>query len=214
MISDGDYDEAYSITPIAETIEKVRNYRINSKDKTLHIQANKPYQFREFFECNKDSLVVPIVSSERRDIIPMAFVPDKTIVPNSAQVVYDANNTVFAILASKMHNLWVRKTAGRLENRYRYSIFLCYNTFPFPSISEAQKAELSERAQEVLDWRDEHYDMTLGEMYNPETMPEDLREVHCRLDLAVERCYRPEPFASDEERLECLFKLYVKMTKK
>ena len=69
-------------------------------------------------------------------------------------------------------------------------------------------------AQDVLDLREEHFDMTLGEMYNPETMPEDLKEAHHALDLAVERCYRSEPFTSDEERLECLFKLYVKMTKK
>ena len=79
---------------------------------------------------------------------------------------------------------------------------------------EAQKAELEKRAQEVLDVRDQHFDMTLGEQYNPETMPETLKEAHHRLDLAVERCYRPEPFSSDEERLECLFKLYAKMTKK
>ena len=69
-------------------------------------------------------------------------------------------------------------------------------------------------AQEVLDVRDQHFDMTPGEMYNPESMPEDLKEVHHRLDLAVDRCYRSEPFSSDEERLECLFKLYAKMTKK
>lgn len=113
-----------------------------------------------------------------------------------------------------MHNLWVRKNAGRLENRFRYSIFLCYNTFPFPSINEIHKLELKNLAQEILDIREEHFDMTLGEMYNPETMPDDLKDVHHRLDLAVERCYRLEPFTSDEERLECLFKLYVKMTKK
>ena len=109
---------------------------------------------------------------------------------------------------------WVSKVAGRIKTDYRYSIQLVYNTFPFPTISETQKAELAELAQEVLDLREEHFDMTLGEMYNPETMPEDLREAHRRLDLAVEHCYRTEPFASDEERLECLFKLYVKMTKK
>ena len=109
---------------------------------------------------------------------------------------------------------WVKTVGGRLKTDYRYSAQLCYNTFPFPTISEAQKAELASLAQDVLDLREEHFDMTLGEMYNPETMPEDLKEAHHRLDLAVEHCYRPEPFTSDEERLECLFKLYVKMTKK
>ena len=213
-IDDVDLDFAYSIKPISEAIENVRNYRINSKDKTLHAQANKPHQFREFFECNENSLVIPIVSSERREIIPISFVPNGTIVPNSAQVIYKANKIVFCILTSKMHNLWVRKNAGRLKTDYRYSAQLCYNTFPFPAISELQKVELEELAQEVLDIRDEHFDMTLGEMYNPKTMPDDLKDAHHRLDLAVERCYRLEPFTSDEERLECLFNLYVKMTKK
>ena len=100
-----------------------------------------------------------------------------------------------------------------MKTDYRYSATLCYNTFPFPKIGESQKAELEELAQDVLDIREEYFDITLGEMYNPESMPDDLREAHHRLDLAVEQCYRPEPFASDEERLEYLFKLYVKMTK-
>ena len=101
----------------------------------------------------------------------------------------------------------VKKTFNSVDN-------VCYNTFPFPSISETQKKELERLAQEVLDVRDQHFDMTPGEMYNPESMPEDLKEVHHRLDLAVDRCYRSEPFSSDEERLECLFMLYAKMTKK
>ena len=158
--------------------------------------------------------IIPAVSSERREYIPIGFLPAGTVVSNSAFAIYDAPLWLFAILTSKMHMAWVKTVGGRLETRYRYSAQLCYNTFPFPAIGEAQKAELTELAQDVLDLRDEHFDMTLGEMYNPETMPEDLREAHHRLDLAVERCYRPEPFASDEERLECLFKLYVKMTKK
>lgn len=113
-----------------------------------------------------------------------------------------------------MHNLWVRAVGGSLETRIRYSATLCYNTFPFPKLTQADKVLLSEIAQKILDIRDENFDMTLGEMYNPESMPEDLREAHHQLDLAVERIYRPEPFKSDEERLAHLFKLYAKMTKK
>lgn len=90
-ISDEDLEEAEKIMPIKNAIDKCREYRINSKDKTLHVQAEKAHQMREFFECNEMSLVIPIVSSESREYIPMNFVPDKTIVPNSAQVIYDAN---------------------------------------------------------------------------------------------------------------------------
>ena len=112
-----------------------------------------------------------------------------------------------------MHNLWVRAVGGRLKTDIRYSATLCYNTFPFPRLTAEQKAELEALAQEVLNMRDENCHLTLGEMYNPESMPADLREAHRRLDLAVERIYRPEPFTSDEERLEHLFRLYAKMTK-
>ena len=212
-ISDEDLDKAKEIPQIRTAIDNTYNYRINSKDVTLHAQANKSHQFREFFSCGKSSLVIPIVSSERREIIPIAFVPEHTIVPNSAQVIYDANLLVFALINSRLHNVWVRATAGRLENRFRYSIFLCYNTYPVPKLTTSEKEELERLAQNILNIRDENFDMTLGEMYNPETMPEELRDAHHQLDLAVERIYRPEPFTSDEERLEHLFKLYAKMTK-
>lgn len=121
---------------------------------------------------------------------------------------------LFAILTSKMHNIWVRTVGGALETRIRYTNTLCYNTFPFPKINEEQKAKLTALAENILLIRENHTEMTLGEMYNPESMPMDLKWAHQALDIAVEQCYRPEPFTSDEERLEHLFKLYEKMTKK
>ena len=101
---------------------------------------------------------------------------------------------------------------GSLESRLRYSASLCYNTFPFPNLREHQKETLSGLAKEIFLVRAEHTEMTLGDMYNPENFPDDLREAHHALDLAVERCYREKPFESDEERLEFLFKQYVKLT--
>ncbi|MCF2580858.1 type IIL restriction-modification enzyme MmeI, partial [Bacteroides caecigallinarum] len=173
-----------------------------------------PYKFGEIRYKETECIIIPAVSSERREYIPIGFLNSGTVVSNSAFAIYDAPLWLFSILTSKMHMAWVKIIGGRLETRYRYSAQLCYNTFPFPSISEIQKKELEELAQCILDIRDQHFDMTLGEMYNPETMPEDLKEVHHNLDVAVERCYRQEPFSSDEERLEYLFKLYAKMTKK
>ena len=211
-ISDEDLEEAEKIMPIKNAIDKCREYRINSKDKTLHVQAEKAHQMREFFECNEMSLVIPIVSSESREYIPMNFVPDKTIVPNSAQVIYDANLFVFGILTSKMHILWTKHNAGRLDNRIRYSIFLCYNTFPFPSISDTKKSEIEEAATNVLLARENYPEKTLADLYDPEKMPEDLRAAHEELDAIVESCYPGAPFPNDEARLECLFKLYEKMT--
>lgn len=210
-ISDANLEFAQSIPEVNSAIDKCYEYRINSKDKTLHSQAARSHQFREFFECNDNSLLIPIVSSENRTYIPIGFVDKDTIVPNSAQVIYDANIFIFGILTSKMHNLWVKYTAGRLENRFRYSIFLCYNTFPFPIIPDSKKHEVERYALELLTARQNHCEKTLAELYDPDKMPIGLKQAHKELDLAIERCYRSKPFESDEERLEYLFKLYEQM---
>jgi hypothetical protein len=106
---------------------------------------------------------------------------------------------------------WLRAVAGRLKSDYRYSTALCYNTFPFPSITENQKNDLEKHVYKVLEERENHSEKTLAQLYDPEKMPNGLREAHHQLDLAVERCYRSKPFESDEERLEYLFKLYEQM---
>ena len=173
-----------------------------------------PNQFAYVSYKPTDAIIIPSVSSERREYIPMGYVDKDTIISNLAFAIYDAEKWLFALLTSKMHNLWVRAVGGSLETRIRYSATLCYNTFPFPKLTAAEKEELERLAQNILNIRDENFDMTLGEMYNPETMPDELRDAHHQLDLAVERIYRSEPFTSDEERLEHLFKLYSKMTKK
>lgn len=215
-IDDVDFSEAYSIPPIRDRIERNRIYRQNGSAEAKRL-AERPHQFREHYhisERSKEKILVPRVSSERREYIPIGYVDKDTIISDSAFAVYDAEKWLFALLTSKMHNLWVRAVGGRLKTDIRYSATLCYNTFPFPKLTEAQKKELSILADNIITVREENYFLTLGEMYNPETMPEDLRQAHHQLDLAVERIYRPEPFASDEERLAHLFKLYAKMTKK
>ncbi len=209
---DKDENEYLKIPDIKQRIDDLRIIREKSSRPQL---ATTPHMFAQITQPMGISFVlIPRHSSENRDYIPIGYLQENNIAHDSCLVLGTNDISLFAILTSKMHMAWVKTVGGRLKTDYRYSAQLCYNTFPFPTIGEAQKAELTELAQDVLDLRDEHFDMTLGEMYNPETMPEDLREAHHRLDLAVERCYRPEPFASDEERLECLFKLYVKMTKK
>ena len=211
-------DESFAIAlkneELHRRIEKCKTMRLNSKKGATRKLAAFPYKFGEIRYKESECIIIPAVSSERREYIPIGYLKAGVVVSNSAFAVYDAPLWLFSILTSKMHMAWVKTIGGRLETRYRYSAQLCYNTFPFPSINDAQREELEALAQEVLDIRDQHFDMTLGEMYNPESMPEDLREAHQRLDLAVDSYYRPEPFASDEERLECLFKLYTKMIKK
>lgn len=130
----------------------------------------------------------------------------------SAFAVYNATPKDFGIITSRQHMIWVKATSGKLESRIRYSAQLCYNTFPFPKISAEKKAEIEAAAEDVLVTREFYPDKTLAELYDPDKMPQDLREAHEKLDDIVESCYPGYPFASDEARLECLFKLYEKMT--
>jgi hypothetical protein len=110
-----------------------------------------------------------------------------------------------------MHMTWVRAVAGRLKTDYRYSSALCYNTFPFPDISESQKTALEDHVFQVLDEREQHPEKTMAQLYDPDKMPEGLLQAHHEMDLAVEGCYRSRPFKNDEERLEYLFKFYEEM---
>jgi hypothetical protein len=156
---------------------------------------------------------MPSTSSERREYIPIGFLDKDTITKNSAYVIYDAEPYLFGIITSKMHMIWVKTVAGRLKSDYRYSSNLCYNTFPFPNISQKQKDEITELVFGILDEREKHSEKTLAQLYDPDKMPEGLRKAHHILDRAIEQCYRTKPFETDEERLEYLFKMYEEMTK-
>ena len=111
-----------------------------------------------------------------------------------------------------MHMVWVRAVAGRLKTDYRYSSAICYNNFPFPDINAEQKRKLEGKAEAVLRTREHHHEKTIAQLYDPDTMPNELLAAHRALDNAVEQCYRAKPFANDEERLEYLFALYEQMT--
>lgn len=207
---------AESIPPIKARIDATEHFRRYESKDGISL-ADRPHQFREHYvitENSKNKIIIPSVSSERREYIPIGFVDKDTVISNLAFALYNAEKWLFALLTSKMHNLWVRAVGGSLETRIRYSATLCYNTFPFPKLTGTQKEELERLAQNIINIRDENFDITLGDMYNPETMPDALREAHHQLDLTVERIYRTALFTTDEERLEHLFKLYSKTTKK
>ena len=176
-IDDEKLHEALEIKEIASRIEKVRQMRLNSRDEGARKLAQRAHQFREHPELS-ECIIIPRHSSERREFIPIGYLEAGTVVADSAFAIYEAPLWLFGILTSKMHMAWVKTVGGRLKTDYRYSAQLCYNTYPFPAINETQKQELEKLAQEVLDVRDQHFDMALSEMYNPESMPEDLKEVH------------------------------------
>lgn len=190
----------------------VQKYRESSKAPSTKAYADKPNVFVQNTFENKSFIFIPEVSSERRLYIPMGYISNGTVTSNKGFSIYGGELWLLGILSSNMHMVWVRTVCGKLESRLSYSSNLCYNNFPFPHLSNVQKEALTELAREIILIRAEHTEMTLGEMYNPENFPEDLRDAHHALDLAVERCYREKPFESDEERLEFLFKQYVKLT--
>lgn len=128
--------------------------------------------------------------------------------------IYDAQPWLFGVIHSKMHMVWIDTVGGKLETRYRYSAKLCYNTFPFPDISVKQKENLNLYVFGILDERSKYPEKTMAWLYDPKTMPLGLKKAHKELDEAVERCYRLQPFSTDTERLEYLFKLYEEMQKK
>lgn len=212
-ITDETLSLAKSIPEINERLDKVAMFRKSSKADSTVLYADRPHLFKQRAHKDSISIIVPSVSSERRNYIPIGLLDGGTIISNAAQAIYNADTFILGIISSRMHVIWVESIGGKLKSDYRYSI-LCYNSFPFPEISEEKKKEIEEAAEEVLCVRAEHSEKTLAEMYDPEKMPADLRAAHHTLDLIVESCYRKDPFTSDEERLEHLFKLYEKMTTK
>ena len=211
-IPDNEKEIANSIPSIKMRIEKVRDMRLASPKVATQEFAKTPHRFVEIrYKKSETTIIVPNVSSERREYVPIGFLDGDTIIANSASAIYDAEPWIFALVTSKMHMTWMRTVAGRLKTDYRYSSALVYNTFPFPDINEKYKEQLSEHVFNILDEREQHSEKTLAQLYDPNKMPEGLREAHHNLDLAIEQCYRKKPFTSDEERLEYLFGLYEEM---
>jgi len=159
-------------------------------------------------------LAIPEVSSERREYVPIGWLEPPIIPSNLVRVLVGATPWHFAILTSRMHMAWLRQIGGRLESRYRYSIGLVYNTFPWPDASAAQAAEVERLGQAVLEARalPKNVAASLADLYDPDFMPPELRRAHRELDATVDRLYRRAAFGSDRERVEHLFTLYRHLT--
>ncbi len=204
-------EDAKSIPPIKERTDKLYKFRSESKAKSTRDYAPLDYRFRQISFKETNGIVVPRVSSERRFYIPLAYVDSNTVVSDATNIIYDAEPWLFAIITSKLHMVWMRSISGKLKTDYRYSSSLVYNTFPFPEITILRKEELTQCTFRILEEREKHPEKTLAQLYDPDKMPEGLKEAHRLNDEAVERCYRSTPFNTDEESLEYLFKLYEKM---
>ncbi|HMQ96425.1 MAG TPA: N-6 DNA methylase [Candidatus Saccharibacteria bacterium] len=207
-------DEAKQIPVLKAKIDKVFEWRDKSSRTNTKKLAAIPWRFAEIRYQERDCIISPIVSSERRAYIPMGYLPKGTIVSNAAFAIYDAELWLFSLLESKMHMAWIRTVCGKLKTDYRYSSTLGYNTFPIKPLTEAEKEALNKSARHILLARAAHPEKTLADMYDPDKMPADLREAHDENDHLVDSLYRKGGFTKDEDRLAALFELYEQMTEK
>jgi hypothetical protein len=134
------------------------------------------------------------------------------IASNKCFALYDAPLWNMALIASRLHWVWVATVCVRLEMRFSYSNTIGWNTFPVPTLTDKNKADLTRCAEDILLAREHHFPATIADLYDPEDMPADLRAAHDRNDEVLERIYIGRRFKNDTERLEKLFELYTKMT--
>lgn len=211
-ISKENIQEAYKIKEFVKRFENVKAFRRKSKKEATKKKALTPYFFDEDKYQNIDFILVPQTTSELRKYIPIGYYDGSFVPSNGARVIYNTEPWLFGVVSSKMHMVWIHATAGRLETRIQYSNTLCYNTFPFPGLTPKQKETLNLYVFAILDERAKHSEKTMAQLYDTDKMPIGLKQAHEDLDRAVEQCYRLQPFTSDSERLEFLFKKYEEMS--
>jgi hypothetical protein len=197
---------------IRDTVEAVRKYRSNSAREATAKLSAFPSRFAEDRHKDVIKLVVPQISSERRTYFAAGYLKPNEIVIAPSQSVDNPSPWEFALISSSIHMAWLRVVGGKLENRLRYSPSLVWNTFPCPKLTEQNKCDLTRTAENILLAREAHFPATIADLYDPETMPDDLRRAHDDNDEVLERIYIGRRFRNDTERLEKLFDLYTKMT--
>ena len=214
-IKDQHLDEALSIPAIAQRIGAVREMRLSSTKAATVAAAISAHRFGEIRQSGTETvIIVPSVSSESRDFLPCGYESSGTVVTNLAFALYDAPLWNMALIASRLHLVWIATVCGKLKTDFRYSNTMGWNTFPVPRLTEKNKEDLTRCAENILLAREAHFPATIADLYNPETMPENLRHAHERNDEVLERIYIGRRFKNDTERLEKLFELYTKMTGK
>lgn len=211
-IEDSDLRMANADAFFASKIEANRKTRLASKDAGARTLATRAHQFRDTEKALNWSFIVPRHSSESRPFLPIGLLSERFIVNDSAFALYDAPLWNFALIASRIHLVWIATVCGKLETRYRYSNILGWNTFPVPPLTEKNKTDLARCAEDILLAREAHFPDTIADLYEPDNMPANLREAHERNDEVLERIYIGRRFKNDTERLEKLFDLYTKMT--
>ena len=212
-LSDDDAEEAVKIPEVQQRIERVRQMRLASPKKQTQQEADNPYRFSEIrHQSSKSTIVVPRVSSENRPYLPVGLIEGGTIIGDRNFALYDAPLWNLALIASRLHWVWIGTVCVRMRTDFSYSNTLGWNTFPVPRLTEQNKADLTACAEAILLAREAHFPATIADLYDPYTMPDNLRHAHERNNEVLERIYIGRRFKNDTERLEKLFELYTKMT--
>ena len=204
-------EELRSMPAVMERVSAVRKMRLESRSLPTQKLAETPTRFHVTVIPTGHFLVIPKVSSERRQYVPIGWLEAPTIPSDLVFVLKEADLWHFGIITSAMHMAWLRQIGGRLESRYRYSIGIVYNTFPWPEATDEQRAKIRLLAQSVLDAHAEFPNSTLADLYDVDVMPHQLRKAHQELDKAVDKLYRPALFSGDRDRVEHLFGLYERL---
>jgi hypothetical protein len=214
VISDSQVEEFREVSEIDARLNRIADLRKKSlKKETRDYLSTVPHRFQHVGVIpDYHALIIPSVSSERREWFPTGLVSGGTVVSNLAFMIPDAPLWIMSLIASRIHLVWVATVCGKLKTDYRYSNTLGWNTFPVPPLTERNKADLTRCAEEILLAREAHFPATIADLYDPEKMPADLRAAHDRNDETLERIYLGRRFKNDTERLEKLFELYTKMT--
>ena len=197
---------------VMERIEKVRKFRLASVAPSTQKFAAIPSLFRD--RNNPETcIVIPRVSSEKRNYIPMGFFDKKSIISDTCMSIPNGTLYHFGILMSEMHMAWVRYVCGRLESRFRYSKDIVYNNFPWPeNPTEKQKLAIQNAVEDILETRLKFPNSNLADLYDRTSMPLELLKSHQNLDKSIDLAYRPQPFVNEAKRIEYLFDLYDKYT--
>ena len=207
--------ELRSMPRVLERVQKVREFRLASVKPATRQAADTPWRFMEIKQPNDGNFIlVPKVSSETRHYVPMGFMTFETVISDLAFLIPSASLYHFGVLTSSAHMAWMRVVAGRLKSDYRYSAAIVYNNFSWPDLcdSASLREKISQAAQAILDVRGKYPDSSLADLYDPLTMPPDLRAAHAANDRAVLAAYGLKSDTPEPEIVAHLFKLYAKMT--
>lgn len=212
-VREDEYTDAKKSEWLNARFEAIRKQRLESGRETTQALAKTPFSFGEVRQRGDEAVIaVAAISSENRDYLPCGLLSRGTIISNKCFALYDAPLWNMALIASRLHWVWIGTVCVRLEMRFSYSNTLGWNTFPVPPLTEQNKADLTRCAEDILLAREAHFPATIAELYDPENMPENLRAAHERNDETLERIYIGRRFKNDTERLEKLFALYTEMT--